>query len=232
MARRIPFALDTTTWTNEAIVLSEGPELKTAPWAVSDDSGGVIVTWSQKVAGADDRSFDLFAQRLRADGTIAGGWPARGVPICEVDGYRFPAEPVGDGEHGAIIAWNDDRTGKYETYVQRVTAQGVAAPDVPEPPPPAPPAGFRLDRPRPQPMSATALVPFELPTPAQVVVRIFDLRGRVVRRLQQGRVYPAGTHAVAWDGRNDDGLRLPPGIYVLHLKAGLWSASTKIVLYR
>jgi hypothetical protein len=47
-------------------------------------------------------------------------------------------------------------------------------------------------------------------------IGIYDIAGRRVRALVQG-VQPAGSRIVTWDGRDDSGLRLAPGAYILRL---------------
>ena len=45
-------------------------------------------------------------------------------------------------------------------------------------------------------------------------VEIYDLGGRQIRDLSITRSRPSGLHAVPWDGRDQDGHRVPPGIYL------------------
>ena len=47
---------------------------------------------------------------------------------------------------------------------------------------------------------------------------VFDLQGRVVRRLENGAGRP-GIRLVSWDGRTDAGLLAAPGIYLARLQA-------------
>jgi hypothetical protein len=47
---------------------------------------------------------------------------------------------------------------------------------------------------------------------------IYDVAGRKVRVLLQG-VQPAGARTVSWDGRDDAGLKLAPGAYLVRLEA-------------
>jgi hypothetical protein len=47
---------------------------------------------------------------------------------------------------------------------------------------------------------------------------VCDLQGRVVRHLENGE-FPAGIRTVTWDGRNDSGLVVPPGVYLGSLRA-------------
>ena len=56
----------------------------------------------------------------------------------------------------------------------------------------------------------------KLTAPARVVLDVFDLRGQLVRHLYDGR-QSRGTYVQEWDGRDDQGDLLPPGIYVYWL---------------
>jgi hypothetical protein len=55
--------------------------------------------------------------------------------------------------------------------------------------------------------------------PGEAEVALFDVSGRLVRRLARDS-YPAGYQALVWDGRDDRGVRVPTGIYFLHAKSG------------
>jgi hypothetical protein len=50
-------------------------------------------------------------------------------------------------------------------------------------------------------------------------VQLFDVRGRLVRRIAQGS-YPAGYHAAVWDGRDERGALVPAGVYFLRTRSG------------
>jgi len=47
------------------------------------------------------------------------------VAICSVDSDQVSPEIVSDGSGGAIIAWQDKRSGSYDIYAQRVNATGA-----------------------------------------------------------------------------------------------------------
>jgi hypothetical protein len=62
-------------------------------------------------------------------------------------------------------------------------------------------------------------IQFTLRSPVALVrARLFDARGRLVRRLEQARL-AARTGELVWDGRDDDGRSLRMGIYVVLLEA-------------
>jgi photosystem II stability/assembly factor-like uncharacterized protein len=83
----------------------------------------------------------------------------------------------------------------------------------------------------PNPFNAQTTVSFSLPTGWWVDVRVFDLNGRRVRRLA-GREFPAGDHAVAWDGRDDAGRALASGSYLIQVESGGKTGTSKAVLVK
>ncbi|MFQ5675803.1 MAG: hypothetical protein ACE5G1_07910, partial [bacterium] len=63
------------------------------------------------------------------------------------------------------------------------------------------------------------IVRYELPlTTATINVKIFDLRGRLIRFLANNRA-PGATGSIVWDGNDDYGQRARMGIYIVFLQA-------------
>jgi hypothetical protein len=60
-------------------------------------------------------------------------------------------------------------------------------------------------------------------------VSLHDVRGRRVRRLHAGPL-AAGAHAFAWDGRDESGRAVAPGIYFARAATGTVQATRKLVL--
>ena len=52
----------------------------------------------------------------------------------------------------------------------------------------------------------------------EIELFVYDLSGRIVRRLRQSRPDPRGAYAVSWTGEDDHGRRVPPGTYVVLLR--------------
>ncbi len=81
------------------------------------------------------------------------------------------------------------------------------------------PAIFGLQQNRPNPFTADGTtIGFSLGSPGAVRLAVFDVQGRMVRRLLNA-VLPAGSQSVLWDGRDDRGNHLPSGIYLCRLEA-------------
>ena len=80
----------------------------------------------------------------------------------------------------------------------------------------------------PNPFRTRSALQFRLPEAATVDLRIYGVDGREVRRVLSGSL-PAGNHRRAWNGLDEAGRAVPPGIYFARLQAGATSAVTRLV---
>ena len=88
----------------------------------------------------------------------------------------------------------------------------------------------------PNPFNAETWIPFKLNETSDTSITIYDIHGRVVRKLALGFI-PAGIYqtkasSAYWDGTDDRCERVASGIYFYHLKAGKFSASRKMVIIK
>jgi hypothetical protein len=81
----------------------------------------------------------------------------------------------------------------------------------------------------PNPCRAAATVIVETATAGRQHVVVCDVQGRVVRHLDHGAIVP-GTRRIAWDGKDDAGARLAPGVYRVLVESPDRSAGAKVVL--
>ncbi len=81
--------------------------------------------------------------------------------------------------------------------------------------------------------AADATIRFGLALDDDVEVKIFDVSGRLVRRLAERR-FKAGDHTLVWDGTDDAGHRMPRGVYFTRLtqKSGRFEAVKKVTMLR
>ena len=63
---------------------------------------------------------------------------------------------------------------------------------------------------------------------ARVSIRVYDIRGALVRVLFDGTREP-GSHVVFWDGTDETGRRVPSGIYLYRMNAGGTVLTRKMV---
>lgn len=91
---------------------------------------------------------------------------------------------------------------------------------------------IHLYAPEPNPASTTTRITFALSASTAVRLELYDLTGRLVRRLIDGAVMPAGPHAVIWDGQTDADHLARSGLYLVRLRANGAETSTRLVLGR
>jgi hypothetical protein len=88
---------------------------------------------------------------------------------------------------------------------------------------PVPPDGeefvTRLLPAAPNPFSRTTLIHFELARPSQVHLGVYDVGGRLVRTLAQGR-YTEPLHTLTWDSRDESGREVASGVYFVRMAVG------------
>jgi hypothetical protein len=85
---------------------------------------------------------------------------------------------------------------------------------------------YQLAQNYPNPFNAQTRIGFELARAGEVKLEVFDITGRLVRRLVDGMM-PEGTHEVQLDARD-----LPSGVYVYRLAAREVIEAKKMVLIR
>lgn len=88
------------------------------------------------------------------------------------------------------------------------------------------PTEFSLSQNYPNPFNPTTTVQFGLPKSSEVKLVVYDLSGRVVAELANGK-FEAGYHKIAFDGA-----RLVSGIYYYRLKAGDFTSVKKLTLLK
>ena len=71
----------------------------------------------------------------------------------------------------------------------------------------------------PNPFNPATQVSFDLPEPGEIVLQVFDARGRRVKSLVDGW-RDAGLVNVTWDGTDQRGRRQPGGVYLFALEYG------------
>lgn len=92
---------------------------------------------------------------------------------------------------------------------------------------PAPAPGLRLVA-RANPARGEQWLDLASPEAGEQRVAIYDAAGRSVRLLDHGH-RPSGPRVMSWDGRGDDGCRVPPGLYLVRYDAAGHSLRASIV---
>ena len=86
----------------------------------------------------------------------------------------------------------------------------------------------------PNPFNPETWIPYQLASPAEVVLTIYDMNGVTVRRLAAGHqaagVYQSRSRAAYWDGRNERGEAVASGLYFYTLRAGEFTTTRKMLI--
>ena len=77
-----------------------------------------------------------------------------------------------------------------------------------------------------------AVFAFRLQEDAAGELTVFDVRGRMVRRLLEGESLAAGDRTARWDGRDASGRSAASGVYLFRITAGRERAQGRLVLVR
>jgi hypothetical protein len=114
-------ATGTPQWTTNGIAMTPAKSGQSSPEIVSDGANGSIVTWNESFGGG---LYDVYAQRVNSAGALQ--WTASGAAISTATGLQLAPHLVRDGANGAVIAWDDSRSGtSRDIYAQRVNGLGA-----------------------------------------------------------------------------------------------------------
>jgi hypothetical protein len=180
------------------------------------------------------------------DGSLAPGFPIR--VGAEVRSTPTLADVDGDTKVDLILSCWDQQVyvwsfsglyvrhttpwGAFKGNMLRNGIHGYREPtDTPEVP--AAPARTGLLANVPNPFNPTTAIRFDIGAgaPQRVRLRIFDVRGRVVRTLVDRPLAP-GRYVETWDGRDEQGRASSSGVYFSRLETPATTTSRKMVLVR
>ncbi len=153
-------------------------------------------------------SLDANAQTYTVKGTVAAsGTPIRYALVTFLDSYDFSIQ------YNALT----DSTGAFSlgsiTAVKEKSSR---------------PATFQLNQNYPNPFSSSTAISYTLNKQSGTKVTIYDVLGRKIRTFNAG-FQAAGSYGIMWDGRNDFGKVVAPGVYFCQLQASGEAQTMKMV---
>jgi hypothetical protein len=126
-----------------------------------------------------------------------------------------------NGQYGTF-EWNRDYEDKKVTrYVIKINTS-TSADQVNN----TTPKEYSLEQNYPNPFNSSTKIFFTLPKSSYVVIKVYDILGKVVDTLICDH-YAPGEYEVVWDARD-----LPGGIYLYRLKAGYYVETRKLILQK
>ncbi len=83
----------------------------------------------------------------------------------------------------------------------------------------------------PNPFTTETTIAYVVATASMVEIAVFNVRGQKVKALVNDSAAP-GTYFTTWDGRDDRGAHLAPGVYFYRLSVGDYRAVKKMLLLK
>ncbi len=185
-------------------------------------------------AGYQCSSFDGPLEGIRMRATILPSPTLEGlVPLTTVEGGAIPVfvDRIQSGAPVIDVTWDRAQVeefirergilGQHVPIAIDAYSNGVGRPFrgiayikvVPEESAPA--QAVALEQNSPNPFNPATTIRFVTGSDGTVAVRIFNVRGELVRSLTE-QWFAQGSHAVGWDGRDSRGHDVPSGIYYAH----------------
>ena len=93
------------------------------------------------------------------------------------------------------------------------------------------PAVVKLGANYPNPFNSTTVIPFYVPSESIVTLTIYDILGRQIAVLIDGRV-ASGQQRVMWNGCDRAGVPVAAGLYFCRLQAGTFSQTRKLLMIK
>ena len=156
--------------------------------------------------------------------------PAAEPGECENEDFPSLASIVNDTLH---IEYLFDRDPSYYgTYTSDLMYQKIsvdefkALSEVNQNPDNSLPGDFSILNSHPNPFNSSTVIHFEISTPDEIFLAVYDIQGRLVEILHSGDI-TAGGHDFIFKAEG-----LSSGIYIARLRGDNWSASAKMLLIK
>ncbi len=165
------------------------------------------------------------------DDGFVGKSDAMALQIFAGDGSSQPLEfsVPSPGEY-VVVVWRvaneANKMGTPFDYTIDLSASGAT-----NAPPLGPDRSMVLLAPRPNPFNPRTEIQYQLREEDSVRLAIYSVRGQRVRTLDSG-VRSPGLHRFVWDGRDDAGVEVTSGVYLVRLEGRSGSDMRKIALVR
>ncbi len=109
-------------WSSATSLIHGGAIYWDHPAIIPDGWGGAFIACEGTMGSGE---LDVLGQRVSASGDVL--WGSGGATICNAAGDQYAVRLVTDDAGGAILAWNDERTGlSADIYALRVDGWGAS----------------------------------------------------------------------------------------------------------
>jgi hypothetical protein len=145
--------------------------------------------------------------------------------ICVLKGYDTTSVYLPPGAH-TIVLRAEDELGRESTDTMNVMVEtGTGVDDGPH--------GLnRLDVNYPNPFNPTTTIHFEVAAAGRATLRIYNVRGQLVKTLVDDAVEAGIEQRAVWNGTDERGRSVVSGVYFVRLEAAGFTETRKMVLLR
>jgi hypothetical protein len=163
-----------------------------------------------------------------------GNWTGLGMSSAEPDIYEAAIPIQVQGTTVDYYVWATDDAGVPNAVTDPVAAPtdgfysflvkgiGTSEKEIPR--------VYRLCQNHPNPFIGRTVIRYALPMKSRVSLRIYDLSGRIVKRVIDRQQKP-GFYMARWDARDSSGRKVSAGVYFCKLSAGDFTATKKLTLF-
>jgi hypothetical protein len=116
-------------WPANGLAVCTATNIQEFPIITTDRAGGAFVGWEDLRGGV---ALDIYAQHVKANGTVDPAWPTDGSAVCTAFGNQSRAAVIADATGGVCVAWVDARAGSIPAlYAQHLLGSGTLDPTWP-----------------------------------------------------------------------------------------------------
>jgi hypothetical protein len=216
------------TWTNE-------PSVEAAPSVESNSSGWAFIVSGAMVNG-EGSNYTVTVKNLKTGAVATDVIADSRFNVVFADLSRNTVIEIGDKVELVIRDSENKIVAGPVTYQIGQEDVRKAFRDIVIPYGYARPEKNALLQNYPNPFNPETWIPYQLREPAEVVIRIYDATGRLVRTLDLGHrkagYHLSRTRAAYWNGHNDAGEKVASNIYFYQLRAGDFSATRRMLIVK
>jgi len=137
---------------------------------------------------------------------------------------NFDSSDIEEGVHtGEIVVTNDSWDSKSINVVLDVRIVGEDTDPLP--------TVVKLTGNYPNPFNPETEINFQLPTEAEVQLKVYNSKGQLVRTLADA-YFPSGSHSLSWNGKDNNDKAVGSGVYFYTLTAYGENYTNKMVLLK
>ncbi len=93
------------------------------------------------------------------------------------------------------------------------------------------PKNYQLLQNYPNPFNAETVIQYQLPTTGNVELIVYNVAGQKIRTLMNEQ-QDTGYHQIQWDGKNEEGMQIPSGVYLYQLRIDEFVQTKKMLMLK